>query len=191
MLSKKNSLMWCALGAVALGACSGAVSTTDFSNPQFDFSYVERVAVLPFENLSNDRQAGVRTTRLLITELLASGAVEVVEPGDVQAALDRIPGGGIPPSNQQIISLGKTLNVQAIIVGNVTESQILRSGNITYPVVTLDVRMLETETGKAVWAGTHTEKGGNWGAQFLGTGGTPISATTRKCVQAILESMVG
>jgi len=176
---------------VILGACSGAVSTTDFANSQFDFGYVERVAVLPFENLSGDRQAGVRTTRLLITELLATGAVDVVEPGDVQAALAKIPGGGNPPTNQEVIKLGQTLGVQAIIRGSVTESQVLRSGNVTYPVVTLDIHMIETETGQSVWAGTHTEKGGNWGAQFLGTGAEPISATTRKCVRALLEVMVG
>lgn len=186
-----NTRLMLAIGAVVLGACSGAVSTTDFANPKFDFNYVQRVAVLPFENLSGDRQAGVRTTRLLITELLATGAVDVVEPGDVKAALSRIPGGGIPPSNDEIIKLGQSLDVQAIIRGSVTESQILRSGNVTYPVVTLDMHMLETETGTSVWAGTHTEKGGNWGAQFLGTGAEPISATTRKCVRALLEAMVG
>ena len=71
-----------ALGAVAsLGGagCSGAPEPSTFTNPRFNFGFVERVAVLPFENLSTDRQAGARATRLMITELLASGAVDVVD----------------------------------------------------------------------------------------------------------------
>ncbi len=76
------------LTAVAfIGGCRSGMQPTLFVNPRFDFSFVERVAVLPFENQSNDRQAGFRATRLTITELLASGAVDVVEPGEVQAVL--------------------------------------------------------------------------------------------------------
>ena len=61
--------------ASSLGGCGGAIESSRFANPNFDFGFVERVAVLPFENHSNDRQAGLRATRLTITELLASGAV--------------------------------------------------------------------------------------------------------------------
>lgn len=49
--------------------CAGGLPPTQFTNPDFDFAFVETVAVLPLENLSSDRQAGVRATRLLITEL--------------------------------------------------------------------------------------------------------------------------
>ena len=51
-------------GLVSLAGCSTAMPATKFTNPKFDFSFVQRVAVLPFENLSNDRQAGANATRL-------------------------------------------------------------------------------------------------------------------------------
>ena len=38
-------------GLTALG-CSGNLPTTKFTNPRFDFAFVERIAVLPFEDLS-------------------------------------------------------------------------------------------------------------------------------------------
>jgi TolB-like protein len=167
---------------------------TEFTNPRFDFSFVERVAVLPFENLSEDRQAGARATRLTITELLSSGSVEVVEPGQVLTALSELPGARVgrvaPPNTQEIVSLGKTLGVQAVLVGSVTQSESFRSGAVTIPVVTLDVHMVETETGATVWAATHTEKGGSVGARVLGTGGQPISETTRRCVRQLLATLV-
>ena len=45
-------------GLLGMVACAGNMPATKFTNPSFDFSFVERVAVLPFENLSDDRQAG-------------------------------------------------------------------------------------------------------------------------------------
>ncbi len=136
--------------AVTLAACASGAATTRFTNPRFDFGYVERVAVVPFENLSNDPTAAPRVTRLVITELLASGAVDVVEPGEVQAALDRMGTRITTPSTEQVVSLGQSLGVQAVVVGSVTQSEVLRSGAVQIPVVALDVHMLETETGTAV-----------------------------------------
>lgn len=182
------------IGLLSLAGCAGKMKPTEFTNTKFDFSFVERVAVLPFENLSGDRQAGARATRLTITELLSSGSVEVVEPGQVQAALSELPGARVgrvaPPSTRDIISLGKTLGVQAVLVGTVTESESFRSGAVMIPVVTLDVHMVETDTGATVWAATHTEKGGSVGARVLGTGGQPISETTRRCVRQLLGTLV-
>jgi TolB-like protein len=181
-------------GLLCLAGCAGRVPVTQFTNPKFDFSFVERVAVVPFENLSNDRQAGLRATRLMITELLASGAVDVVEPGEVETALAELqvgqPGRSAQPSTEQILSLGRTLGVQAVIVGTVTQSEVLRSGAVSVPAVTLDAHMVETETGTTVWAATQSEKGGTAGARILGTGGKPISETTRRCVQRLIETLV-
>ena len=50
--------------------------------------------------------------------------------------------------------------------------------------------MVETETGATVWAATHTEKGGSASAKVLGTGGQPISKTTRVCIQKLLKTLV-
>jgi TolB-like protein len=182
------------LALLPVAGCGGGMKVTRFSNPNFDFSFVERVAVIPFDNQTNDRQSGLRATRLTITELLASGAIDVVEPGEVAAALTRITGlqagRAVSPSTEQIVSLGQALGVQALIMGTVTQSENLRSGSVPIPVVTLDLRMVETETGATVWAATHSEKGGSLSAKVLGTGGEPLAETTRKCVQEALATLV-
>jgi len=183
-------------GLVLVAACAGKVKTTSFLNPKFDFSFVERVAVLSFDNLSNDHQAGFRSTRLMITELLASGAVDVVEPGEVRAAVSKLPGAqtapgaAFLPNQEEFVALGKELGVQAVIVGTVAQAETLRSGAVNIPVITLDVHMVETETGATVWAATHTEKGASAGARALGTGGHALSATTRRCVKRLVEELV-
>ncbi len=182
--------------AVTLGAagCGGTMKATKFTNPKFNFAFVQRVAVLPFDNLSNDRQAGERATRLSITELLATGAADVVEPGEVQAALTQILGAnvirGVSPSTEQVIALGKALKVQAVLLGAVSQSENLHSGAVPIPVVTIDMHLVETETGATVWATTQSAKGGSFSARVLGTGGEAIAETTRKCVQDALATLV-
>jgi TolB-like protein len=182
------------LAPLCLGACGGTMKATQFTNPKFNFSFVQRIAVLPFENESIDRQAGTRATRLAITELLATGAVDVVEPGEVQAALVKIagavPGRAVAPSTEQVLALGKALNVQGLLLGSVTQSENLRSGSVPIPVVTIDLHLVETETGATVWATTHSEKGGSLEARVLGTGGEPIAETTRRCVQEAFKALV-
>jgi len=190
MLYDKRILPALAALALGLGACASSLEPTRFVHPDFDFSYVERVAVLPLENLTSDQQSGLRATRLLITELLASGAVDVVEPGEVRAVLDRIAARERTPTIEQTIELGRALGVQAVMFGSVTQSESVRSGTVSIPVVTLDVHMVETETGSAVWAATHTEKGAGLGAKLLGTGTEPISETTRRCVRGIVKTLI-
>jgi len=176
--------------ALSLGACASSLEPTRFVHPDFDFAYVKRVAVLPLENLTSDQQSGLRATRLLITELLASGAVDVVEPGEVRAVLERITARERTPTTEQVIELGRALSVQAVMFGSVTQSESVRSGTVSIPVVTLDVHLVETETGSAVWAATHTEKGAGLGAKLLGVGTEPISETTRRCVREIVRTLV-
>ncbi len=179
-----------AASAVALGACASGTVPTKFINPKFNFSYVERVAVLPFANFSQDIQAGPRATRMMITQLLATGAVDVVEPGEVQAALDKFGARVTTPSSEQIVTLGKELKVQAVVQGSVTQSEVIRSGLVGIPVVSLDVHMIETDTGAAVWAASVTEKGSGWAAKILGVAGEPISETTRRAVRAIVSTLL-
>lgn len=176
--------------AVALVACGSSMRPTRFAHPGIDFSFVERVAVLPFENLSTDQPAGFRVTRLTITELLASGAVDVVEPGEVQSALGRIAGGVARPNVEQIVALGKQLGVQAIVAGTVVQSEVVRSGSAGIPTVTLDAQMIETEKGAIIWAATHTERGSSFSAKVLGTAGEPLSETTRRCVRRLLSTLL-
>ena len=179
-----------AIVAMMLLITGCGMKTTQYTNPDFNFGFVERIAIIPLENLSQDREAGVRSTRLLATELLATGAVDVVEPGEVSAALNRLPGGTAQPATEQIISLGKALNVQALLLGTVAQSETTVSGRVSVPVVTIDLRLVEVETGTPVWAATQSERGSTSSARLLGTAGEPLSETTRRCAKALVERLV-
>ena len=192
--STLTALATALLAMVVFDGCKSSMPPTDFVNPEFDFGFVERIAVMPFENDTNDRMAASRVTRLTLTELLASGAFDVVEPGEVEAAVNQIEDLSLRqagrPSKAHIAALGQSLQAQALILGSVTQSGIIRSGQVNIPVVTSDMRMVETETGVVVWAATHSEKGSNVSSKILGTGGVPLAQTTRLCVQGTLATLI-
>jgi TolB-like protein len=173
-----------------LGGCSGGRHTT-FLHPEYNFAYVERVAVVPFENLTSDQGAGARGTRLFVSELLATEAFDVVEPGEVSRALGQV--GTLRTAElttEQVTALGKDLGVQGVILGSIDESATLQSGSARENVVTLTLRMVETETGATVWSTTQTEKGRGFWSGLFGTGGKSEGEVARRCAAKAIRTLV-
>lgn len=179
------------LAAVVAAAAGCGHRPTVFVNDEYNFQFVERVAVVPFDNLSNDQGAGNRVTRLMVSKLLAEKAFDVVEPGEVSRVLETystVRTGQL--TTEQITAIGKELKVQGLILGTVTESSTMTSGGTTTSTITIIARMVETETGATVWSATHTAGGrGFWGSLF-GTGGKSQSEATRDCVDGIVKTLI-
>ena len=173
---------------VALGCARGP---TVFINDEYNFQYVERVAVVPFDNLTSDQGAGNRVTRVFIADLLAEKAFDIVEPGEVSRVLEKFSTVRTSQLTQeQITAIGQDLKVQGIIFGNVTEMTSSRSGSAMVNTVTLVIRMVETETGATVWSATNTSGGrGFWGALF-GGGDKSESEAIRDCVKGAVKTLI-
>lgn len=174
----------------ACGGCGG-IGPTEFVNPEYNFAFLERVAVIPFENLSDDTNGGARATRYFNNSLLASEAFAVVEPGEVTRALEQM---GLVVASQltqgQIVSLGGTLGVQGLFLGSLSESSTLRSGSTTVQVVTVTIRLVETETGATVWSATHTEDSDGFWSSLFGTKQKGSAEVTRKCIDRTLDTLL-
>lgn len=175
---------------VGLSGCSG-LRPTVFINDEYNFQFVERVVVVPFDNLSNDQGAANRATRVFIAKLLSEKAFDVVEPGEVSRVLEKssiVRTGQL--TTEQATGIGKELRAQGIILGTVTESSNTGGGGVATSTITMVVRMVETETGATVWSATHTAGGrGFWSALF-GTGGKSQSEATRDCVDGIIKTLI-
>ena len=172
------------------GGCSGMGSTV-FVHRDYNFNFVEKVAVVPFENLSNDQGASARITHLFITELLAADAFDIVEPGEVLVAISKLSLTRTDMlSEEQAKQLGKELGVQGLILGAVNESSGLRSAGNNETVVTLDVRMVETESAQTVWSATQTEGSKGFFSSLFGTSDKSQSEVARKCVRKVIKTLV-
>ncbi len=166
------------------------MGSTVFVHRDYNFAFVEKVAVIPFENLSNDQGAGSRITLVFVTELLSTDAFDVVEQGEVLDAISKI---SMTRSDmlteEQAKKLGTTLGVQAIILGTVNESSGGQAGG-NGTIVTLDVRMIESESAQTVWSATHTEGGRGFLSSIFGTGAKSQSEVARQCVRKVIKTLV-
>ncbi len=178
------------MAAIGISGCGG-MRPTVFINDEYNFQFVERVVVVPFDNLSNDQGAANRATRVFIAKLLSEKAFDVVEPGEVSRVLEKFSTVRTSQlTTEQITSLGKELRAQGIVLGTVTESSGTSSGGMNASTVTLVVRMVETETGATVWSATHTAGGRGFWSVLFGTGGKSQSEATRDCVDGIVKTLI-
>jgi len=169
----------------------GGMRPTTFLHPEYNFAYIERVAVVPIETLVSDQGAGPRTTRYFVNELLATEAFEVVEPGEVARVLGSLGVGRTAQlTKEQAVQAGKQLSVQGIFVGSIGESETVRGRSSSSNTVTLSLRLLETDTGATVWSTTHTEGGRGFLQKLFGTGGDSMSEVTRRCVKKAIGTLV-
>jgi len=169
----------------------GGMGATKFVHPGFDFGFIERVAVIPFENLAAEQGAGARATRYFTTALLSAEAFEVVEPGEVSEALGQI---GLVMTAQlteeQAVELGRALGAQGLFLGSLAESARIRSGSNNVNVITVVTSMVETETGTTVWSSTNTEDSSSIWSSLFGTGQQSSSEVMRKALDGCLDTLL-
>lgn len=175
---------------IFLVGCAPGSSLTYFHDPQMDFAAVRSVAVMPFENLSRDQLAGARVRDIFANSLLSTGALYVIPAGEVSRGIARA---GIlnpaVPSTEEIAKFVGIIKVDAVITGTVTEYGEVRSGNATANVVSMNVRMIETQSRRTVWTASATRGGINIWDRLFGGGGEPMNDVTMAAVNDVLDKL--
>ncbi len=136
---------------------------TRFAHPEADFSFYESVGIVPFESLGQDRLAGEKVTNVFFAELLTRHFAAVREPGQFAAAIQHVHGSGasnVPWSAADLQRLGTESEVLGVFMGIVRDYEMTGVGRSTYPLVSLEVRLLDTGTGNVVWSASVTRRGG-------------------------------
>jgi TolB-like protein len=170
--------------------CAGRGTPSFYINQNIDFSFIKKVAVLPLDNLTNDRFAGDSVRQVVISELLASRLVEVVVPGDAVVAIEKMrlkP--GQPLSADEIKAIGNALKIQAVILGSVNKFGEVREGNISAPEVSVTLMMADTSSGSIIWSVTETRGGASFWARHFGARSETMSETVLKVVREALQTL--
>jgi TolB-like protein len=175
-----------ALAAAALVASGGCASTVQYVNASADLSTIKAVAVLPFENVSGDKLGAERSQRIFLTELLSLGVFDPVEPGQVARALrsERVDPAAM--ASDEIKKLGKALGVQGIFLGTLVEYEEGRGGGVGAQI-TIQLRLLDVESGKTVWSTSRTANGTTVSGRLFGMG----AKTATEVVQALIREELG
>ncbi len=172
----------------ALSAC--ARTSAYYVHPTYDFSLIKKVAVLPLENLTQDTLAGEKVRKVVVSEILAAGVVDVIEPGQVNRALAQQ--GIQAPSSmsaEEFKKLGSSLGVQAFIVGSVDHYEQLNVGGVFFPEVTITLRAIDAATGTIIWSASRTGGGVGVVGRLFGLGGGTMSEVVQKTVRATVATL--
>lgn len=176
--------------AALVAGCGGRPASSFHIRQDVDFGYIKRVAVLPMENLTNERFAGDVVRQAVISELLTTGLVDVVIPGEAIAAMEKQ---GIKNVSAltaaQIKAIGNALKVEAIIIGSVEKFGEERIGNIAAPAVTITLMMADANSGSIIWSVTRTRGGAGFMARHLGARTPTMSETLLQTVRESIRTL--
>ncbi len=176
--------------AVLLDACTPGVTRSTYRDPNMDFGALQTVGVMPFQNLSRDSTAAERVRDVFINRLLSTGALYVLPVGEIARGVARVElQNPATPSPEEIVKLGTLVKAQAIITGAVHEYGEVRSGTSASNVISVSVQMIETQTGKVVWAASSTQGGVSFWDRLLGGGGDPMNKVTEDAVRDLLNKL--
>ncbi len=179
-------LIFCLL-ATALPLCGCTKRVQAFRHPEADLSAVTRVAVMTFDNLTSSQFAGEKVTTIYISELLMNVDIEIVEPGELTKALIAQNIVGTKLSQSEIKAVGRAVKADTLVFGSVQEYGQQRIRNESYPVVSLNVRWVDVNTGTIIFMGTAAEEGSpkvpivDWGEERL------FSVLTRKACRKLIN----
>jgi len=159
-----------ALVALLMYGCgSGSYFTAFESQPRnvatfvrqdTDLGYVTKVAVLPFENGTQDEFAPQRVRDLVMTQILSMGIFDVVDKGIVDSTLREMAIDKTMRINTPILKrLGQRLGVQAFIYGVVENIGANRTGAFSYPEVSLTMKLIDAETSMVLWQSSAHKNG--------------------------------
>lgn len=177
---------------VSLVACATSTSIPEnYHDPDMDFAALRTIAVMPFANLTRDKQAGARVRDTFMTALLSTGVVYVPPPGEVARGISKI---GVTnptaPSQEEIAKLTVIIQVDALITGVVREYGAVRSGTTSANVISLSLQMIEKESKKVVWTASSTKGGISIWDRLFGGGGRPMNEITEAAIDDIINKLL-
>ncbi len=139
------------IGAVTLGM--GGCSTSGSGTRSKISCELGKVAIVPFENLSSEPNAGLIIMRNMDTAFRKHTNLDIIDMNIMRSRLEAVEGEYLAP-----IKMGELLGVDTVITGSVTEYRYVYGAG-EQPVVGLNLQIVSVATGKVLWAEQATSTG--------------------------------
>lgn len=182
--------VWLCLLLAATAGCVVRSRPPVYIHPSYDFSVIKRAAVLPFENLTSDQTAGEKVRKIVVSELLAGGVIDVVEPGQVNRLLAQQgiqnPQAMLPA---EIKKLGVALEVQALILGSVETFERISQAAVSSAEVSITLRAVDVASGTIVWSVSERAGGVGLAGRLFGLGGVGLSEAASLAAQRAVRTL--
>ncbi|WP_022853155.1 GNA1162 family protein [Thermodesulfatator atlanticus] len=171
-------------------SCGAPLVQKSYLRPGVDVSYIKKIAVLKFQNNSQNKYAAERLRNIVITEILAKGIFDVVDKSLVDMVLmEEIVGEEGAYNKATLRRIARKLGVQAVLTGSVDAYDIERTGTYSYPVVGLSLTLIDGSTGEIVWQASGTASGYSTWGRIFGTKGKDLTELSFELVQRLLDTL--
>ena len=118
------------------------------------------VAVMPFEDLSGRVDVGEAFTRVFLAELVRSSTVDVVDPGALSEAVERLKiRTTVAMTRAEMKSLADSIPCTHLLFGTVLDAGTVHTTDGDLPSVAATLRLVEASTGRIIWACDHSRTG--------------------------------
>ena len=172
------------------GLAGGAAAPPRYIHPNADLGAIQKVAVLPFENVSGAQGASDKVHKIFLVELLSLEAFDVIEPGRVAKVLK---GETIASPDQlapeDLKRIGAALGADGLFMGQVIDYSDAR-GTGGAPSVTIQLRLVETASGATVWSTSKTQSGVKASTRLFGVSSDSITEATRNVIRDELATLL-
>jgi len=149
-----------AVALLALAALAGGCAATAPRALPVPGEPRESLVVLPLENLSGRAEFGDRLTRIVWTEIGGSARWDVVEPGEVDAALaEARVRTSLSLTREQVQAIAKRTGARWLMAGTIIECGTVRTPDGEVPTVALALRLIDGATGRVRWTDMRTRSG--------------------------------
>lgn len=185
-----DSTLTLALFLISLLLIAGCTVSAKQVQPSDAGRKIKKIAVLPFYNMSGQKDAGKIVANVFVTEMFKSGRFRVEEPGNIAQFMIQERSNTIGELEvEKIKILGKRLGVDAVVVGTVEEFDDGRGGAYPSPTVSMTVRMIDANNGQLIWAAQNKRRGDDYIIVF--DLGEVRSATTltQKLVKEMIDTI--
>lgn len=146
---------------ISTSGCGGkGASTQTFLREDVDLTYITKVAILPFENNTQDEFAASRIRDITATQIMAKGIFDVVDKGIVDSALREMGIDKTTPLDVPIVKrLAQRLNVESFVIGTINNIGENRQGSFSYPEMSFTLQLLDGESALILWRTSDTLSG--------------------------------
>jgi hypothetical protein len=124
-----------------------------------------------------------------MADLLSRG-IDVIEPGEITRVLRELKIKSISSlKTADLQSIGKALDVEALIMGSVEAFEISRGISVSFPEVSINLMMVDASSGNILWSVWHTSGGPSFSTRHFGTEGITLSEAAKKVVKEAIDTM--
>lgn len=153
----------------------GSAGVKHYTRATANFQFIKKVAILPFNNLSDDKYAGEKIKNAIMIEILERGIFDVVELGEVNKVIADVfrelgfsEGELVSLDIETIQRISERLGTQALFIGTVESYGISRTSRTPHPVVSVSLRLVESKSGLTLWQAAHSKRGNSLLRSILG-----------------------